>query len=89
MWVSWLFALVLVVRALDSRLGGRTVWDSQFEGVGVDLADWSLAETERTILLSFSGGVAGISFSFQGRRTTTFESLTNVKNIASSTRIQT
>ncbi len=42
--------------ALDSLLGGRTVWVSQAVGVGVccDLIDWSLADTDRTILLSFS-----------------------------------
>ena len=49
--------------AVESLLCGRTVWLSQGVGVGVwfDLVDWSLADTDRTILLSFSKGRVGIS----------------------------
>jgi hypothetical protein len=52
--LSLLFSLVRLVLVVDSRLGGRTVWLSHAVGVGVDLVDWSLAETDRTMLLSFS-----------------------------------
>jgi hypothetical protein len=46
-------------REEDSRLRGRTVWLSHGVGVGVccDLSDWSLAATDRTMLLSFSAGM--------------------------------
>jgi hypothetical protein len=48
----------------ESRLRGRTVWLSQGVGVGVwfERVDWSLADTDRTILLSFSKRKFRISY---------------------------
>ena len=75
--------------AFDPRLRGRTVWLSHGVGVGVWLerVDWSLAETDRTILLSFSKGEVWHQRSGMGARTTV-EFLTNVQHIASSARVQ-
>lgn len=50
--------------AFELLLRGRTVWLSHGVGVGVWLerVDWSLAETDRTILLSFSKRRSRISY---------------------------
>ncbi len=94
---AWLFRASLLLSlpslwapglAPDSLLGGRTVWLSQWVGVGVccDLVDWSLALTDRTMLLSFSTRKAGYQLSgiaWEGR--TSCEILTNIQHITSST----
>jgi len=73
----------------DPLLRGRTVWLSHGVGVGVWLerVDWSLAETDRTILLSFSKGEVWHQRSGMGGRTTV-EFLTNIQHIASSACVQ-
>lgn len=75
--------------AFELLLRGRTVWLSHGVGVGVWLerVDWSLADTDRTILLSFSKRRSRISSIWLGARTTV-ESLTNVQHIPSSACIQ-
>jgi hypothetical protein len=75
--------------AFESLLRGRTVWLSHGVGVGVwfERVDWSLVDTDRTILLSFSKEEVWHQLSGMGARTTV-EFLTNIQHIASSTGVQ-
>jgi hypothetical protein len=74
--------------AFEPLLRGRTVWLSHGVGVGVWLerVDWSLADTDRTILLSFSKRRSRSAIWLGAR--TTIEFLTNIQHVASSACIQ-